>query len=210
MDGLAKDTIAILQYLLPGFLAAWVYYGLTSHPKPSQFERIIQALIFTLLIQAFVFSAQWVLSEAGEYWRIGVWNEHTYLLFSTLGAIAIGILASHFANNDQFHAIARKYGITTETSYPSEWYGVFHKNTKKGDEGSYVVLHLKDGRRLYGWPSDWPSEPENGHFRLTEASWIVNGENYEIPSVRSIMINTQDVQWVEFMQRITLEEKTDG
>ncbi len=160
-----------------------------------------------MLIQALVFSEKLLLLKIGEYWRIGVWDEHAYLLLSTLSAIAIGILVSYFANNDQFHALARKIGITTETSYPSEWFGAFRKNTKNGD---YVVLHLKDGRRLYGWPSDWPSEPENGHFGLTEASWIVDGKNYDIPGVRAIMINSQDVQWVEFMQNITSEEKTDG
>lgn len=207
MDGIAKDTIAILQYLLPGFLAAWVYYGLTSHPKPSQFERVIQALIFTLLIQTFVYSVKFLLFKIGDHWRIGVWDEHTNLLFSTMSALGIGVLVSYFANNDLFHAVARKIGVTMETSYPSEWFGVFRKNSKNG---RYVVLHLKDERRLYGWPSDWPSAPENGHFRLKDASWIVDGKNHEMPGVRAIMINSQDVQWVEFMQNITSEENNSG
>lgn len=207
MDSVAEDTIAILQYLLPGFLAAWVYYGFTSFPKPSQFERVIQALIFTLLIQAFVFLIKLLLFKIGDHWRIGVWDEHTNLLFSTMSALVIGILVSYFANNDQFHAIARKIGVTMETSYPSEWFGAFRKSARNGN---YVVLHLKDERRLYGWPSDWPSESENGHFRLKEASWIVDGENYDIPGVRSIMINSQDVKWVEFMQQMTTEENANG
>ncbi len=207
MDSVAGDTIAILQYLLPGFLAAWVYYGFTSHPKPSQFERVIQALIFTLLIQAFVFSIKLLLFKIGDNWRIGVWDEHTSLLFSTLSALAIGAVVSYFANNDQFHAMARKIGVTMETSYPSEWFGALRKSARNGN---YIVLHLKDGRRLYGWPSDWPSEPEKGHFRLKEASWIVDDKSYDMPGVRSIMINTQDVKWVEFMQKVTNEEKVDG
>ena len=55
METFAKDFVTLLQYLLPGFVAAWVFYGFTSFPKPSQFERVVQALIFTIFIQAFVF-----------------------------------------------------------------------------------------------------------------------------------------------------------
>ena len=60
MDSLTNDIVVILQYLLPGFLAAWIFYGFTSHPKPSQFERVVQALIFTLIIHLAVF---WPVSE---------------------------------------------------------------------------------------------------------------------------------------------------
>jgi len=38
---ITKDFIILVTYLLPGFLAAWVFYGLTSPPKPSQFERVV-------------------------------------------------------------------------------------------------------------------------------------------------------------------------
>lgn len=51
MEHLAPAVLALLQFLLPGFLAAWVFYAFTSYRKPSEFERVIQALIFTLLIK---------------------------------------------------------------------------------------------------------------------------------------------------------------
>ncbi len=50
----ADNFLAVVAFLLPGFITAWIFYGLTSHPKPSQFERTIQALIFTFIIQIFV------------------------------------------------------------------------------------------------------------------------------------------------------------
>ena len=49
---MTDDLIRLFYDLLPGFLAAWVYYGLTAHPKPSPFERVIQALIFTVIVRA--------------------------------------------------------------------------------------------------------------------------------------------------------------
>lgn len=59
MPELAKDTVALFAYLLPGFVTAWVIYGLTSQTKPSQFERVVQALIFTFIIQASMPIVEW-------------------------------------------------------------------------------------------------------------------------------------------------------
>lgn len=53
-EEMSKEVVLVLVYLLPGFLAAWVFYGLTSHPKPSQFERVVQAVIFTFVIQTLI------------------------------------------------------------------------------------------------------------------------------------------------------------
>jgi len=158
MDSLSQNVVTILQYLLPGFLAAWVFYGFTSYPKPSQFERIIQVLIFTLIIQASVFFEKAIFLKFGVFYNVGNWNEHSEIICSTLSAIFLGTLFSYYANNDKFHKVFRKIGISRETSFPSEWFGTFLKNV------TYIVLHLKDERRLYGWPVEWPSTPDRGHF----------------------------------------------
>ena len=66
MPELAKDTISLLSYLLPGFLAAWVLYGLTSNPKPGQFERTIEALILTFFIHVMLPIAREILIFLGN------------------------------------------------------------------------------------------------------------------------------------------------
>jgi hypothetical protein len=202
MENFAKDFISVLQYLLPGFLAAWVFYGFTSYPKPSEFERIVQALIFTLIILLMVSGEKVSLLTLGENWAIGQWTEQSQLFCSVLSALILGTVVSYFANNDRFHKIARKLSLTRETSYPSEWFGVLLKNV------TYVVLHFKDERRLYGWPIEWPSEPDRGHFVLEQASWLVDHEEKPITGVRTIMVNVKDIKWVEFMEKTW--EKNNG
>lgn len=49
-----SDIVAAIYQLLPGFVTAWIFYGLTAHPKTSPFERVIQALIFTLFVETIV------------------------------------------------------------------------------------------------------------------------------------------------------------
>ena len=182
MDALPKELITLFQYLLPGFVAAWVFYSFTSFPKPSQFERVVQALIFTIFVQALVFSIKKGLFFVGSKWPIFIWNGHSNLLWSIVSAILIGIFFSFFANNDKIHKKLREWGFTRETSYPSEWFGAFLKNI------TYVVLHLDGERRLYGWPIEWPSEPEKGHFVLVQACWLTESKQIPLTGVESIMV----------------------
>ena len=110
-------------------------------------------------------------------------------------ALLLGICFSYYANNDKLHKFLRKLGITRETSYPSEWFGAFLKKI------TYVVLHLDGERRLYGWPIEWPSEPEKGHFVLVQASWLDEDNQIPLAGVESIMVNVKDVKMVEFMEK---------
>ena len=195
MENIAKDLITALQYLLPGFISAWIFYALTSYPKPSQFERIVQALIFTMFIQAFVFIIRRALFSAGHFYPVSLWDGSSELIWSIICAILFGFVFSYFANTDKFHKILRKIGITRETSYSSEWFAAFLKGV------TYIVLHLQDERRLYGWPLEWPSEPGNGHFLLTDASWLDGDKEMPITGVDNILIDAKEVKWVEFMKR---------
>lgn len=201
METFAKDFITLLQYLLPGFVAAWIFYNLTSFPKPSQFERIVQALIFTIFVQVLVYLIKILLFFIGNKWPLFNWNSQSDLIWSIIFALLIGIIFSYYANNDKVHKKLRKWDITRETSYPSEWFGAFLKNV------TFVVLHLDGERRLYGWPIEWPSDPEKGHFVLVQASWLddeaKDGEKSQISltGVSSIMVDVKDVKMIEFMEK---------
>lgn len=201
METFAKDFVALLQYLLPGFVAAWIFYSLTSFPKPSQFERVVQALIFTIFVQSLVAIIKKSLLLAGTKWNLFTWNSNSDLIWSIIFALLLGVCFSYFANNDKIHKKLRELGITRETSYPSEWFGAFLKKI------TYVVLHLDGERRLYGWPIEWPSEPEKGHFVLVQASWLDGESQIPITGVESIMVDVKEVKLVEFMEKTWEESK---
>lgn len=204
MDSMASELISLLRYLLPGFLAAWVFLGLTAHEKSSQFERIIQAFIFTLFVQFLIAVISMLKIDKFAYFE-NLAPESQKDIISVICAIIIGLLFSLLANKDWLHSILRKAKITGQTSYPSEWFGAFNTRQK-----SYVVLHLHDKRRIYGWPHEWPRSSENGHFYVVQASWLVgNGKEHylENDGVEGILINVKDVKWVEFMKQ---ENDTNG
>ena len=63
------DVIQILQYLLPGFVATWAFYGLTAHEKATPFERVVEALIFLVPVQVGV-----LILEAATSFVFGLGN----------------------------------------------------------------------------------------------------------------------------------------
>ncbi len=106
----SSEAIGILMFLLPGFLAAAIFYSLTSHPKPDAFGQVIQALIFTVIVQAAVQVMVAILPHT-KNWK---------LVASVLIAVISALIAVYFSNNDKIHSILRWFHVTKETSYPSE------------------------------------------------------------------------------------------
>jgi hypothetical protein len=197
MDDLVREVIPLLQYLIPGFLAAWIFYSLIAFKRPDSFGQIVQALIFTFVIHGVVATLGWGLTGFGKHlFSLGQWGAVGQSICSFFVAVLLGLGSCYIANNDKFHWLLRDRKITRQTSYPSQWYSSF------SDYRRYVVLHLADERRLYGWPAQWPLDPRAGQFVLEEPSWL-DEKGAETPLKAEILvIDVSKVQWVEFAPAI--------
>lgn len=202
MTEIPQSALAATLYLLPGFIAAWIYYALTSHPKPPQFERVIQALIFTFIISTIAVPIQFLLIWIGNNWAaILPWNEATERTTSLVIAILLGGIAAFISNTDSLHKSFRKFKLTTRTSHPSEWYYILSKKV------TFIILHLQDGRRLYGWPKEWPITSDEGQFYIMVPAWInEDGDQIDLPELDGILIRARDVQWIEFINQGNSDE----
>lgn len=185
------EVVSVLVFLLPGFVAASVFHSLTSHPKPGILDRLIQALVFTVIVHAVIIGISLVADIARE--------ESWIPVLAVLISVMLALMTVYWSNHDTMHGILRRLGITKETSYPSEWYSTFWRLND-----CYVVLHLKGERRLYGWPEEWPSQPDRGHFRISEGEWLGNDENDGVSTtgVSAILISANDVEMVEFIKGV--------
>lgn len=185
-----------LAFLLPGFVSVAIFYLLTSHRKPNAFDKVVQALIFTALAQAMTWVVVALFQPHAEN---GVdWTESYRLPVSVAIAAVLGLAAARVANRDILHRFFRRCGFTVETSYPSEWYSSFirHRNC-------YVILHLDDERRLRGYAEEWPSLPDEGHFRISEAEWLTEETVIEATEgVAFILVPADHVKMVEFLNEL--------
>lgn len=196
MPDIALDLIQLVFRLLPGFVAAWVFFGLTAHPRSTPFERVVQALIFTAIIQVIVLVIRWAALAVGSSVTLGYWTSDVEMLWSVLLAFVIGVAFAWLANHGIVHRILRQFGITRRTSFPGEWFSAFHRFPNR-----YVVLHLVDHRRLFGWPEEWPDHADAGHFALAEPAWLLDN-NVEVPmhAVERFLVAARDVRFVEFIK----------
>ena len=193
-----ESSIQLFQFLLPGFITAWIFYGLTSYPKENQFERLIQALVFTSIIQSVVAAIKWAaLSIGRSCGEIGAWSQLGEVVLAAFLAFLLGLVFANAFNSDRFHEWLRNRGLTKKTGYPSVWFKTLYQG------GCNATLQLVDGRRLQGWISQWPSKVEDGHFQIIQPGWLDEGEDgkptrIELRGVNAILLGADKVEWIEF------------
>ncbi|MFB6404314.1 MULTISPECIES: DUF6338 family protein [Pseudomonas] len=203
MEDLATKIIPLVQTLIPGFLTAMIFYWLADVKKPGQFERTVQALIGTGLITMMVAGIKAGLSWIGERcFTLGEWTPQVEGIWGIGLAVALGLLLAFASNHDYLYRFARWLTLTSRSSYP-EWIYAFRKR-----EGMSVVLTLLDGRRLFGYPAVWPTDPKEGHFLITHPCWMdENNQWIETPGIESYLIANCDVYLIEFLEEVTESEQ---
>ena len=220
MGELAENTVQLLNYLISGFLTAWIFHSLTPFRINNQFERIIQALIFTVIIKSSYYFFEWLLLFTGKLYSFGEIYSNTEEILSLLLAVSYGLIFSYMSNNDYIHTILRRFGITQEHSYISEWFSAFKINQEK-----FVIIQTKndstfDGQRIYGFPFEYPPQDAEGHFNIFKPSWVIEQSEkvegvdeekvstvlLEMSGVQSILIPSKDVAWVEFIEPAEIDE----
>ena len=209
MSWASSEIVSVFVFLLPGFVAAAVFYSLSSYPKPNEFGQVVQALVFTMVGQIIALSVQQltILLDASRPWPTTL-----EIIVPTISAVMFALTVVYASNNDTLHGLFRRLRFTRETSYSSEWYSSFAENPN-----CYIVLHLKDRRRLYGWPEEWPSRPEQGHFRIIEGEWLNadasdahNGsQDNNAHEIFVIIVPVEDVKMVEFMEPGIYDDTTE-
>lgn len=183
-------------FLIPGIIAAVIFYYFTSLSKPNPFEFIILALIFATI-------GILIIESGLQVYEFSLFKEdyiflHKFLLLTGI-SIFIGLCGAWSINADIPNLWLRKIGLTRNTSYPSEWYSAFIRFS----DDAYVVLHLRDGRRLYGHAHEWPDHPDQGHFIMTHNEWLLEeGDPIKLDHVSAILIPVKDVNIVEFVEAI--------
>ena len=193
MNWASGEIVGVLTFLLPGFVAAAILYALTSHPKPGAFDRVVLALIFTLICKVITDFAVTLLSDSEDR---NAATDTSEPAISIVIAVVLGLCVSSISNTDALHRFLRWLRITRETSFPSEWYSTFARY----GESAYIVLHLQDGRRLYGYAEEWPSKPKDGHFRIAEAEWLDDqNKRINLEGVSAVLIPSTEVTMIEFL-----------
>ena len=193
MSWASSEVVNVLTFLLPGLVTAVVFHSLTSYPKPNELDRVVHALAFTIVIQAIVEALSWAFQFSNS---VSQRISDSKTLVAVVSGLLLAVCIAYLFNHDIPYRFLRWLRVTKENSYPSEWYSAFYRHSQH-----YVVLHMVGQRRLYGWPEEWPSRPDQGHFRIAEGEWLVDNNRIPAEGVEVIVVPAKDVEMVEFMKK---------
>jgi hypothetical protein len=106
-------------------------------------------------------------------------------------AVLVGLGWYYEANNQRLFGLLQRLRITIKTTRPSIWIDVFSEND------DYVVAHLQDGRRVYGWPSLYSDDPVDRAIYLTEATWLdEDGRSINDPPIGILLDKESGIEFV--------------
>ena len=201
MSWASSEAIAVLWFLLPGFVAAGLFRTLISNPKPSGFDSLAQVFIFTVIVQVATRLVWW---NRDTEITAPAYDDTAGIAVSVLIAIVAGLFAAWLWNKDLPHSWLRLWELTRQSSYRSAQYSAFAIHTN-----CYVVLHLKGERRLFGWPREWPSRPDDQHFLIEECEWLEDEDRLPIAGVSHMLIPASEVEMIEFLPTATDSDSKD-
>jgi hypothetical protein len=197
---ISKETILILISLMPGFISVLIYNKLIYRGEIEVYNKVIEALIYSLLIyfgtiiltgkfpvSVLISQTDKVEDYASEYNKISI---VTIVLLSVIYPIFLGYLNKF----DLLHRFFRIIRVTNRTGRDSIWLDVFY------DLKRTVIVHMKDGRRLLGWPQYFSNKVGPAFLYLIKPSWIdKEGKYIDLDIDGVFLIDHENVSHIEFM-----------
>lgn len=200
---LTVEALNILLLLLPGFLSGQIFYAFFKPGEVSASRRVLDALLFSFVIYLLVsLYVVWeplaqVESQQGALsYRFS--TNSTVIWLSLAAVLLVPIVVGFFYFNDHIHGILRKLKITTKTSRSNTWNDAFLTQNR------YIIVSLKDGRRVRGYPIMFSTDPEEGLIYLYNPAWVNDDkESDEAPdyfesNCHGFLLDRENIDLIEF------------
>lgn len=204
METVTLQQIAIFAaFILPGFISMRVYALLHPISQISLKDQLFEAIAYSIVNLALnswalfvLLDAQWVLGNI--FWATIV------VVWSLFLAPILWPIAAHRL----IRWTSRRGWILSQ--FKTTWDDYFLRR-----EPSWLILHLKDGRRVGGWFGERSAaslHPFSGHLYVEEL-WELNEDAkflQKIPNSRGAIFRPEDYQFVEFIAASATVEKEHG
>lgn len=195
---LAPEFILFLAFIVPGFLSMRVYGLLLPGDEPSLKENVLEAFAFGIL------------NFVVMYWAISLLLDQEFTSRSRLTNYLIVVLTFLIA------PITWPVTLKLILRRLAEWNIVLYGYRNAWDdfflrrEPCWIIVHLKDGRRLGGWYGENSYAglyPNSGHLSL-EQLWRLDEQNRfvePVPQSRGIILRPDDYHFVELFREGDVE-----
>ncbi len=159
--------------LFPGFLTMAIKNGLLATKDKTGVDKIVEAIAFSLvdygvyvLISSSLGLSLIKVQIQKEAVQLIDFNIQNIILILAI-AILIGVLVATLLERGWLYKILRKLKITYLTGRITVWNDVFSSYRK-----IWVLVHLKDGRKIIGWPRYYSGGSTRRELFLADAAWV--------------------------------------
>lgn len=195
------QALGVFALLFPGFTCAYIVQQLTTRPKQTELDKVIEAFLFSLLLYLcvgpifhFALPVGWHAAAAGvqDYQIQIAWREMAVLVAAAVG---FSILYAANINHDWTWKCMRWVHVTERTARTSIWGDAFQ------DIGGYTVqVGLADGRTVKGCVRYYSDDVGEAAVFLEEAEWVdVEGKGISIHGPGILLAPKSDIQYVMFL-----------
>ncbi len=198
MGDISSDTLRILVFLIPGFLSSTLLNTLIVRRPKETLDKVVEALIFSFVIYAVVAIAiretpvVFVPEEVGETTTLSIhYNPKVVVLILAL-AVLFPLLLGLLTTTNAHMKLLRAVRITEKSARETVWLDVF------ADQKRYVIVNLKSGRRVFGWPMYYSNTPEEGMIYLYNPAWIGDNGQYIDLDIHGLFLVGEDINSIEF------------
>jgi Family of unknown function (DUF6338) len=172
-----SGAAVLFFYLFPGFLGSLVYDFLVEGRKRENFERIIAALVLTLVSSVALNVGFGISLSPPHIGKDAPFAEIVdafvgkNLLDASLLTLGLAIVLAFVNNSGFLYAILRKMDLSNKKSDFDVWSDMFNEFQRK-----WIVVRFDDGRSIIGWPKYYSKSGEPREFFIADASWLEPNE----------------------------------
>ena len=202
---LTYETANMLMLLMPGLLSSSLFNLLRRKQGLTSFDKIIESFLFAFLIYiALNLTYGW--EPLAQAKKVGTDVVYTFsadtclIMLTIVYSVALPLIWGAVVHYDWHMKLFRALKLTDRTSRDTAWDDVFT------DEKRFVTVHLKDDRRISGWPLYYSNNKDEGFIYLSQSAWLNDNNEYIDTQSHGVLINREMVELVEFMDDPETEE----
>ncbi|MGA2349013.1 MAG: DUF6338 family protein [Terracidiphilus sp.] len=199
-------ALQVFLILLPGFSAAYVVQALATRRSQTDFERLIEALVFSFVIYVcyvplnggrLPFHIQD--DPAGKGNDTVLWEpaQLAWLAGVTIAFTLFAVAYFRFDGNRLFRFLR----LTERTTCNSIWNDIFER---EAIDNQPVQVELADGRSVLGILLYYSDTSDEGSVYLKDASWVdAEGQTIPIPGPGILLTKSCDIRSVSLLNPVT-------
>jgi hypothetical protein len=195
-------ALQIILILLPGFSAAYVVQALATRRAQSDFERVIEAVVFSFIIYVCYIPLnhgnlpfEIVKDQSGKTEDTVSWHPTQLIWLAAVTAIftLLAVIYIRFDGNRLFRAI----GLTERTTRNSIWNDILEH---EAIDNQPVQVELADGKNVLGVLLYYSDASDDDSVYLTQASWVdKDGKPVEIPGPGILLTKNSGIRSVSLL-----------